>query len=67
MAKATRKIDPEQIVETPRPGKRVSASRSEMTEVVLPQDCESAWKYPWRTSDALDGHCRGNRGASPQQ
>jgi acyl-CoA hydrolase len=38
MAKETRKIDPEQVVETPRPGKRVSASRSEMTEVVLPQD-----------------------------
>ena len=38
MAKDTRKIDPEQVVETPRPGKRVSASRSEMTEVVLPQD-----------------------------
>nr|HEV7953584.1 hypothetical protein [Candidatus Acidoferrales bacterium] len=38
MAKATPQKDPEQVEEIPRPGKPVSASRSEMTEVVLPQD-----------------------------
>jgi acyl-CoA hydrolase len=38
MAKATRKTDPTQEAEVVHPGKPVSASRSEMTEVVLPQD-----------------------------
>jgi acyl-CoA hydrolase len=38
MAKATPKRGREKDAEPPRPGKPVSASRSEMTEVVLPQD-----------------------------
>src|ERR1039458_9821771 len=38
MAKATPKNNREKEVELARPGKPVSASRSEMTEVVLPQD-----------------------------
>jgi acyl-CoA hydrolase len=38
MAKATPKNNLEREVEVARPGKAVSASRSEMTEVVLPQD-----------------------------
>jgi acyl-CoA hydrolase len=38
MAKATPKNNREKGIEPPRPGKPVNASRSEMTEVVLPQD-----------------------------
>lgn len=38
MAKSKPKVSRVQDEETPRPGKPVSASRSEMTEVVLPQD-----------------------------
>jgi acyl-CoA hydrolase len=38
MVKAKPKNNRVQDEETPRPGKPVSASRSEMTEVVLPQD-----------------------------
>jgi len=38
MAKAKSKKNLEKDAEAPRPGKPVSASRSEMTEVVLPQD-----------------------------
>ncbi len=38
MAKAKPRNNRDNDEETPRPGKPVSASRSEMTEVVLPQD-----------------------------
>jgi len=45
-------------------GKPVSASRSEMTEIVLPAQTNQLGKTSWRTGDASGGYGGGIGGAS---